>query len=117
MKLLFLLLAGSFFTISATAQNKSIKSNPDPSKKLMLVEASCGECNFKMKGKGCNLAVRMDGKSYYVDNTSIDDHGDPHSADGFCETIRKADVQGTVVNNRFQATYFKLRPLKEEKSN
>lgn len=114
MKLILVFLAATFFTLTASSQNKSLKSNPDPAKKLLLVEASCGECNFKMKGKGCNLAIRMDGKSYYVDGTSIDDHGDAHGEDGFCEAVRKADVQGEIVNNRFHATYFKLRPKKEK---
>src|SRR5687767_3667375 len=108
MKFILLLLAGSFITLTASSQNKSLKANPDPAKKILQVEASCGECQFKMKGKGCNLAIRMDGKSFYVDGTSIDDHGDAHGADGFCEAIRKADVQGEIVNNRFHATYFKV---------
>jgi hypothetical protein len=76
------------------------------------VEASCGECQFKLEGKGCSLAVRIDDKAYFVDGTTIDEHGDAHAKDGFCEAIRKADVQGELVNNRFKVTYFKL--LKDE---
>jgi hypothetical protein len=52
--------------------------------------------------------VRINGKCYFVDGTSIDDHGDAHAGDGFCEAIRKAKVQGEIVNNRFKATYFEL---------
>lgn len=104
----FLLVAS---VASAQTNNNKI-SVPDSTKKIMVVEASCGECNFKMPGKGCELAVRIDGKAYFVDGTSIDQHGDAHAADGFCEAIRKAAVQGEIVNNRFKATYFKL--LKEE---
>src|SRR6185503_5661858 len=85
--------------------------------KKMVVEASCGECQFDLPGKSCDLAVRIDGKAYFVDGTSIDDHGDAHADDGFCEAIRKAEVQGEIVNNRFKATYFKLKPVKEEKLN
>ena len=81
----------------------------------MIVEASCGQCQFKIKGGGCDLAVRFDGKGYFVDGTKIDEHGDAHAADGFCEAIRKAEVQGEVVNNRFVATYFKLVPEKPKK--
>jgi hypothetical protein len=36
-----------------------------------------------MEGKACDLAVRIDGKAYFVDGTSIDSHGDAHAADGF----------------------------------
>lgn len=114
MKSLLFILAISCFVITASAQQAPGKmSVPDSTKKILVVEASCGECNFKMEGKSCDLAVRFNGKSYFVDGTAIDEHGDAHAKDGFCESIRKAEVQGEVVNNRFKATYFKL--IKEEK--
>lgn len=81
--------------------------------KSQIVEVSCGECQFGMKGKGCDLAVRIDGKSYFVDGTKIDDHGDSHAKDGFCETIRKAEVTGTIVDNRFKVVTFNLLPEKK----
>jgi len=96
-------------TLPAIAQNNEVKeAQPDSTKKIQIVEASCGQCQFHLAGKGCDLAVRINGKSYFVDGTSIDDHGDAHAKDGFCEAIRKAKVQGEIVNNRFKATYFKL---------
>lgn len=76
----------------------------------MIVEAACGECQFHMKGKGCQLAVLINNKPYFVDGTSIDDHGDAHSKEGFCNATRKAEVSGQIVNNRFVATSFKLLP-------
>lgn len=81
---------------------------PDISKKLFVVEASCGQCKFHMEGKGCNLAVRISGKSYFVDGADINSYGDAHESDGFCLAIRKAEIQGQVVNNRFKLTYFRL---------
>jgi hypothetical protein len=36
-----------------------------------------------LKGYACDLAVRIDGKPYFVDGTSIDSHGDAHAEDGF----------------------------------
>lgn len=81
--------------------------------KTQIVEASCGQCQFGMEGHGCELAVRIDGKSYFVDGTSIDSHGDAHANDGFCAAIRKAAVIGEIKNNRFVITDFKLLP--EEK--
>lgn len=95
--LLFLL-----FTVMLSAQNKKVVL------KKQVVEASCGQCQFKMAGKSCDLAVRMDGKTYFVDGTSIDSHGNAHAADGFCAAIRKAEVSGSIVNDRFIATDFKL---------
>lgn len=105
-----ILLLVVFIAIANIARSQSKISVPDSTKRILTVEASCGECQFKLEGKGCNLAVRIDGKAYFVDGTKIDDHGDAHAKDGFCEAIRKAQVQGEVVNNRFKATYFKLLP-------
>lgn len=113
MKLFFSFLLLTLIGTAVNAQSKTGKI--DSTKKVMTVDASCGQCNFGLKYKGCSLAVRMDGKAYFVDGTSIDDHGDPHSHDGFCEAIRKADVQGEVVNNRFKVTYFKLLPQPAKK--
>ena len=65
-----------------------------------------------MKEHGCDLAVRIDGKTYFVDGSSIDSHGDAHADDGFCAVIRRAEVVGKVVGNRFKATSFKVLPKK-----
>jgi hypothetical protein len=97
------------------AQHKEPKMVPDPAKKMQEVEASCGQCKFGLKGKGCTLAVRVDSKAYFVDGSDIDSHGDAHADDGFCNKIRKAKVQGEVVNERFKATYFQLVKEGEKK--
>ena len=76
-----------------------------------VVEASCGQCLFGMGEGGCDLAVRIDGKGYFVDGTGIDDHGDSHSKDGFCSVIRQAKVTGKVENDRFMVKAFELLPL------
>ncbi|HMU47751.1 MAG TPA: DUF6370 family protein [Chitinophagaceae bacterium] len=115
MKSLLIILALSITSVAFGQNKKTSISQPDPSKKIDTVEASCGLCQFDMKADECKLAVRMNGKTYFVEGTSIDDHGDAHASDGFCATIRKAAVQGELVNNRFKVTYFKLLPLKEEK--
>jgi hypothetical protein len=94
----------ALFSFSVVAQGK--KEQP----KKQIVEASCGQCQFGMEGKSCDLAVRIDGKSYFVDGTDIDHHGDAHAADGFCAKVRKAEVIGEIIDNRFKVTYFKLLP-------
>ena len=80
----------------------------DPSKKSIIVEAACGQCQFQMKGKGCTLAVRIKGKSYFVEKTHIDAYGDAHETEGFCNAISKAKVQGQIVGGKFIASYFEL---------
>ncbi len=116
MKSILTLVFCSFLLLSVKAQNTAVKTNlPDPAKKIQTVEASCGQCQFHLDGKGCDLAVRIDGKAYFVDGTTINEHGDAHAKDGFCEAVRKAEVQGEVINNRFKATYFKLSKLEPKK--
>ncbi|UYZ59523.1 DUF6370 family protein [Hymenobacter latericus] len=95
------LLAG----LAAPAQ---AQTTPAPAKQV--VEASCGQCRLGLPGKGCDLAVRIGGKAYFVEGTSIDSHGDAHANDGFCNSIRRAEVSGRVVKNRFVATSFRLLP-------
>jgi hypothetical protein len=74
-----------------------------------VVEAACGQCQFRMTEKsGCDLAVKIDGKSYFVDGTTIHDHGDAHADDGFCEAIRQANVKGEIIDGRFKAESFTL---------
>lgn len=95
-------LAFLLLSITIHAQDKKTTEKPQ------IVETACGECQFGMEGKSCDLAVRIDGKSYFVDGTTIDEHGDAHAKDGFCNKIRKAAVIGKIENNRFKVTSYKL---------
>lgn len=105
----------SFFLLFFIAGNINAQTSKAAADSLQIVEASCGQCKFGMKDKkGCDLAVRINDISYFVDGTSIDKHGDAHADDGFCNSIRKAKISGQIVNNRFVATSFALLP--EEKA-
>ena len=81
-----------------------------------VVDVACGECKFGMKGKACDLAVKIDGKSYFVDGAKMDDHGDAHAKDGMCNAVRQATVSGEVVDNRFKATSFVLVAAEKPKA-
>lgn len=114
MKSLFTFLAFCFFVITTTAQTTDAKTiKPDPAKELQTVEVSCGKCKLGLPGKSCDMAVRIDSKAYYVDGADIDNYGDAHAHDGMCNAIRKAEVQGELVDGRFKVSYIKLLP--EEK--
>src|SRR5689334_16644276 len=102
---LVILFCCSLFNLSAQTENKLL-AQPDKNKKILLVDAACGECKLGLKGSTCDLAVRINGRSYFVDGTNIDSHGDAHAETGFCNSIRKARVQGEIVDNRFKASYF-----------
>jgi hypothetical protein len=96
-----------FTALLSNAQQKKEALKPQ------IVEVSCGECQFGMKGKGCDIAIRIDGKSYFADGIKIDDYGDAHAKDGFCEAVREAKVTGEIINNRFKVTSFTLLPEKK----
>lgn len=111
MKSLFTLLFFTCLIPVVKSQNPPLDiSKPDPNKKTEMVEVSCGECQFHLKGKTCDLAVRIKGRAYFLDGANIDSFGDAHAGDGFCNAIRKAAVQGEVVKNRFKVTFIKLLP-------
>lgn len=117
MKSFFVISIFSLFSLWGFSQNSTTTSTPNPNKKTFIVDASCGECNFEMDGNSCDLAVRIDGKPYFVDGANIMDYGHPHAKGGFCVAIRKAEVQGEVVNGRFKASYFKLLDTSNKDNN
>lgn len=73
-------------------------------------EVSCGQCMFGIENpKGCDLAIRIADKTFFIDGVGIDDFGDAHDINtGFCNVIRKATVEGNVENGRFKASSIKL---------
>lgn len=76
---------------------------------IQTAEISCGQCNFEMEGDGCELAVKIDDKAYFVEGFGIDDFGDAHDEHtGFCSVVRKAKVEGNIENDKFVATKIEL---------
>lgn len=111
MKTSLMILLSCFCGLTAVAQTRGAKTaSPEKNKKIQVVEAACGQCKLGLPGKNCDLAVRINGQSYFVDGTNIDSHGDAHAANGFCNRTRMAEVQGEIRGNRFKASYFKLLP-------
>ncbi len=111
MKLIIAFLFSICLVATAMGQTASKKTNiPDKDKAIQEVEVSCGKCKLGLQGKSCDMAIRVNDKAYYVDGASIDDFGDAHAHDGMCNAIRKAEVQGEVVDNRFKVTYIKVLP-------
>ena len=95
--------------VALYSQDKSKKGLEfDPNIQITEAKASCGICMFDMDGFKCELAVNIDGAKYYVEGTDIDDYGDAHSDDGFCNAIRDAKIQGQIVDNKYIVTDFKL---------
>ncbi len=107
-KLLFALFTIVLFNAAFAQDSTAKKLVYNPKNPSYQVQATCGTCMFKMDGKGCHLAIKLNGKNYFVDGTGIDDHGDAHDNDGFCNAIKKAKIQGSIVGDRFLVTYFEL---------
>ncbi len=103
------------FILFAFTTSAQTKGTLDSTQKVYTAKTACGKCKFGMTGHTCELAVKIDGKTYYVDNASIDDFGDAHANDGFCNAVRQARVQGEIVDGRFKARYFELLPEKKKK--
>lgn len=78
--------------------------------KKKIVELSCGQCQFGLTTQeGCDLAIRIDDTSYFVDGVDIDDFGDAHDkSTGFCEVVRTAEVIGVLVDGRYQVSSVNL---------
>lgn len=115
MKSVLTIILFNFFLSTVSAQNNTLKNTaPDSTKKIQIADVACGQCKFHLPGKSCDLAVRINGKAYFVDSANIDAYGDAHAKDGFCNAVRKAAVQGEIVNNRFVVTYLRLVPPKSK---
>jgi len=116
MKALIIALFLTSFGFAANAQTTPQQKTTQQPRVLKdkVVEIACGECKFKMKGKSCDLAIRIGDQSYFVDGKSVDDFGDAHDEKhGFCNVISKATVTGEIVNNRFKAKTITLLPEKK----
>ena len=65
-----------------------------------FVLASCGMCNFGMDRKdGCSLAIMVGESKFKVKGVGIEDYGNSHAEDGFCNAVRVASVVGNVKKN------------------
>ena len=86
-----------------------ITSIPNSGKLEGFVITSCGICNFGYKkNKGCSLTIKIGDTVYPVEGTSIHDHGDAHSEEGFCSAVRVAYVSGEIKKNKFYSEFFSI---------
>ena len=89
--------------------NSLVTTIPESGKIEGFAIASCGMCNFAYKGsRGCSLTIKVGDTVYPVEGNSIHEHGDPHSKEGMCSTIRVAYVSGKVKKNKFYSDSFTL---------
>lgn len=107
MKNLTFIICLLLFSTTTQAQKKE---------KTYKVLTACGQCQFDMASTtGCALAIKISDKTYWVDGSSISDHGNEHDENGLCRTVKKAKAKGTFDGNRFKSSSFALIPEKQKK--
>jgi hypothetical protein len=75
-----------------------------------VVEAACGQCKFGLSGRGCDLALKVDGYAYYADGVKLD-HSKMHQAGGYCVDVRRAKVSGALADGRVTVKSYELLPM------
>ncbi len=97
--------------IPATKKSNALVTGVSESRNVEgLVIASCGMCNFGLDAKaGCSLTIKIGETTYSVKGTGIDDHGDSHAKDGFCNAVSVVSVVGNVKDNLFLAESFEFQ--------
>lgn len=104
----FIFIVLLFFSVNTFAQQKE---------KTYKLLASCGTCNFDMPSEtGCALAVQIAGKHYWVDGSTLQDHGDEHDPEGgMCNHIKKAEATGYIEDGRLRVSNFTIIDKKKQK--
>ena len=64
---------------------------------------SCGMCNFMNGDNDCALTIKVGQNVLSLKDVGIDDHGDSHAKDGYCNVIKKVYVEGKVRGKTFKA--------------
>ena len=64
---------------------------------------SCGMCNFMNGDNDCAIAIKVGRDVLSLRDVGIDDHGDSHAKDGYCNVIKKVYVEGRVRGKTFIA--------------
>ena len=77
--------------LESVPANKRINGN---------VLVSCGMCNFLTEDNDCSLSIKIGKNTYAVKGVNIDDHGDSHARDGYCNVIKKTYVEGIIRKKR-----------------
>ncbi|MBI89882.1 MAG: hypothetical protein CMG60_07330 [Candidatus Marinimicrobia bacterium] len=61
---------------------------------------SCGMCNFMSQDNDCSLAIKVGKNVISVVDIGIDEHGDSHANDGYCNVIKKVYIEGVINYNK-----------------
>tara|TARA_B100002052_G_scaffold228763_1_gene211322 strand:+ start:166 stop:558 length:393 start_codon:yes stop_codon:yes gene_type:complete len=94
--------------IEGKKSSSFISNVPSNGKIEGFVIASCNKCNLgKKNDKKCSMGIQVGEKTLRLKNDSHDHHA-AHDADGICNSLRIAYVEGSITTNYFDALLFKL---------
>ncbi len=114
--LLYTVISIYFFSSNIVLLSQNEPKSQSAMRINLIVDASCAKCQMgKNNDEECILAVEINSDIYYVEGTTIDDHGDAHASDGFCNVVRKAHVEGIINDGRFYLDKFRLLKYREKK--
>ena len=100
-------------SLSSKLNTIQVTNSPPEQVEAFVANVSCGQCNLELDRDECDLAIRREEATYFVDGFSMDDLGAPHDEDGLCNEIRQAKVQGKAKDGRFLATLIEFLPVEE----
>ena len=110
-QLYFFLIINILFCSKSLAQEylpykNSLKIN-------MIVDSSCGKCQFGDKTiKECMLAVKINSEYYYINDANSGIFDSKAKDNELCKVVKKAHITGELVDESFYLYTFKLKGYK-----
>ena len=92
---------GSSSRVHSTEKKGLVETVPNNNYLEGNVLISCGMCNFMNGQNNCSLAIKVGRDVLSVEGIGIDEHGDSHAKDGYCNVIKKVYVEGRVKGKGF----------------
>ena len=103
----FLIINILFFSKSLSQEYRPYKNSL---KVNMIVDSSCGKCQFGDKTiKECMLAVKINSEYYYINDAGSEIFDSKTKNNELCNVIKKAHITGELADDLFYLYTFKLR--------
>ena len=112
-KLFFFLIINLLFFSKTLAQES--RSYKNTLKVNMIVDSSCGKCQFGDKTiKECMLAVKINSEYYYINDADNEIFNSKAKDNELCKVIKKAHITGELADESFYLYTFKFKGYKRK---
>ena len=109
----FLIINILFFSKSLAQEYRPYKNSM---KVNMIVDSSCGKCQFGDKTiKECMLAVKINSDYYYINDVDSGIFDSKAKNSELCKVIKKAHITGELADESFYLYTFKFKGYKRRK--